>query len=216
MDGVLASPRAATSPSTSSWMTFLDEGRARPEVRRELPALRHYRLHLQSSEQSRNLIAMSPTRDWRLLRRVSLPDPQAFPSRSSQPVALWGIGLYAQDEWRVNKSLKLTFALRASTTPTRSARPIAVPLLDGSFNTLLAKRCHLPVSSVQLFINADRTSSILRRRFHQLGSALRLCLVSGRQRQDGCPRRLRYLLRCPRCWRGGQLHVEPARLGYGV
>jgi len=38
---------------------------------------------------------------------------QSFPSRLSEPVALWGIGLYAQDEWRITKSLKLTFAMRA-------------------------------------------------------------------------------------------------------
>ncbi len=38
---------------------------------------------------------------------------QNFPSRATEPVALWGIGVYAQDEWRVNKSLKLTLALRA-------------------------------------------------------------------------------------------------------
>ena len=37
---------------------------------------------------------------------------QNFPSRSTEPVALWGLGAYAQDEWRVNKSLKLTLALR--------------------------------------------------------------------------------------------------------
>jgi hypothetical protein len=38
---------------------------------------------------------------------------QNFPSRATEPVALWGLGLYAQDEWRVSKSLKLTLALRA-------------------------------------------------------------------------------------------------------
>jgi hypothetical protein len=37
---------------------------------------------------------------------------QNFPSRATEPVALWGVGAYAQDEWRVNKSLKLTLALR--------------------------------------------------------------------------------------------------------
>ena len=26
---------------------------------------------------------------------------QRFPSRSTQPVALWGMGIYAQDEWKV-------------------------------------------------------------------------------------------------------------------
>ncbi len=37
---------------------------------------------------------------------------QNFPSRATEPVALWGLGAYAQDEWRVSKSLKLTLALR--------------------------------------------------------------------------------------------------------
>lgn len=32
---------------------------------------------------------------------------------SDVPVALWGMGLYAQDEWSVTSRLKLTFALRA-------------------------------------------------------------------------------------------------------
>lgn len=38
---------------------------------------------------------------------------QSFPDRGSYPVALWGLGLYAQDEWRATKNLKLTFAMRA-------------------------------------------------------------------------------------------------------
>ncbi len=37
---------------------------------------------------------------------------QAFPSRLSQPIALYGLGIYGQDEWRASKKLKLTFALR--------------------------------------------------------------------------------------------------------
>lgn len=37
---------------------------------------------------------------------------QNFPSSASEPVALWGMGLYAQDEWRVRKNLTLTVALR--------------------------------------------------------------------------------------------------------
>ncbi|MGB8889708.1 MAG: carboxypeptidase regulatory-like domain-containing protein [Candidatus Korobacteraceae bacterium] len=43
---------------------------------------------------------------------TSLQYRQDFPSRLTQPIALWGIGIYGQDEWRVNKSLKLTLALR--------------------------------------------------------------------------------------------------------
>jgi hypothetical protein len=38
---------------------------------------------------------------------------QNFLSRKSQPIAVYGLGLYAQDEWRVTNKLKLTLALRA-------------------------------------------------------------------------------------------------------
>jgi hypothetical protein len=37
---------------------------------------------------------------------------QSFPSRASQPVALYDLGFYGQDEWRVKSNLKLTFSLR--------------------------------------------------------------------------------------------------------
>jgi outer membrane receptor protein involved in Fe transport len=37
---------------------------------------------------------------------------QNFPSRQSQPIALYGLGFYGQDEWRVTDKLKLTLALR--------------------------------------------------------------------------------------------------------
>ncbi len=43
---------------------------------------------------------------------TAFPYRERVPSRESQPVAMWGIGIYGQDEWRVNKSLKLTLALR--------------------------------------------------------------------------------------------------------
>ena len=37
---------------------------------------------------------------------------QNFPSRLSQPIALYGLGFYVQDEWRATKKLKVTVALR--------------------------------------------------------------------------------------------------------
>src|SRR5262249_238536 len=37
---------------------------------------------------------------------------QFFPTRMTQPVALYQLGLYAQDEWSIRPSLKLTFSLR--------------------------------------------------------------------------------------------------------
>ncbi|HEV2116851.1 MAG TPA: carboxypeptidase regulatory-like domain-containing protein, partial [Terriglobales bacterium] len=38
---------------------------------------------------------------------------QSFPTSLNQPIALYGLGAYLQDEWRVSNTLKLTFALRA-------------------------------------------------------------------------------------------------------
>jgi hypothetical protein len=37
---------------------------------------------------------------------------QSFPSKPSQPIALYGLGFYGQDEWSVNHNLKLTLSLR--------------------------------------------------------------------------------------------------------
>lgn len=37
---------------------------------------------------------------------------QRFSNRDSFPVANYGLGMYGQDEWKVNNNLKLTFALR--------------------------------------------------------------------------------------------------------
>jgi hypothetical protein len=61
---------------------------------------------------------------------------QNFPQSLSQPVALWGLGVYAQDEWRVNKSLKLTFALRAEHDSDPVCQTNCSALLDGAFNSI--------------------------------------------------------------------------------
>jgi carboxypeptidase family protein len=37
---------------------------------------------------------------------------QSFPSKPSQPIALYALGFYAQDEWSVKPNLKLTLSLR--------------------------------------------------------------------------------------------------------
>ena len=62
-----------------------------------------------------------------------------YPTRATQPTALWGLGLYAQDEWRVNKSLKLTLALRAehNSNPVCQTNCGALFYPSGGFNTLL-------------------------------------------------------------------------------
>ncbi len=61
---------------------------------------------------------------------------QNFPERLSNPVALWGLGLYAQDEWRVSKSLKLTFALRAEHDSNPVCQTNCAGLLTGSLYSL--------------------------------------------------------------------------------
>jgi Carboxypeptidase regulatory-like domain len=38
---------------------------------------------------------------------------QSFPNRASEPINVYGLGLYAQDEWAVRRNLKITLGLRA-------------------------------------------------------------------------------------------------------
>ena len=52
---------------------------------------------------------------------------QRFPTRLEQPVAMYSVGVYVQDQWRVNRQLKLTMTLRADRTRTWSARRTASP-----------------------------------------------------------------------------------------
>jgi len=59
-----------------------------------------------------------------------------YPTRTSEPVALWGIGIYAQDEWRVTKNLKLTFGLRAEHDSNPVCQTNCASLFSGPFNTL--------------------------------------------------------------------------------
>jgi len=59
-----------------------------------------------------------------------------YPNRGTYPVALWGIGLYAQDEWRVNKSLKITLALRAEKNSNPVCQLNCASLFTGPFNSI--------------------------------------------------------------------------------
>jgi hypothetical protein len=60
---------------------------------------------------------------------------QNFPTADREPVALWGIGLYAQDEWRMSKSLKLTFALRAEHDSNPVCQTNCAALMTGNFTS---------------------------------------------------------------------------------
>jgi hypothetical protein len=61
---------------------------------------------------------------------------QNFPSRLTFPVALWGIGLYAQDEWSATKNLKLTFAIRAEHNSNPVCQLNCASQFTGAFNSL--------------------------------------------------------------------------------
>jgi hypothetical protein len=61
---------------------------------------------------------------------------QNFPVRASQPVALYGLGLYLQDEWRVTNNLKLTLALRADHNSNPVCQTNCYARLTSNFSTV--------------------------------------------------------------------------------
>jgi Carboxypeptidase regulatory-like domain len=56
---------------------------------------------------------------------------QALNLSSDVPVAMWGLGLYAQDEWNVTPNFKLTLALRAE----RNSNPVCQTNCFANFKT---------------------------------------------------------------------------------
>jgi len=58
---------------------------------------------------------------------------QAFASRPTQPLALYSLGLYAQDEWAVRPSLKVTLSLRAEHNSNPTCATDCFARLAGSF-----------------------------------------------------------------------------------
>ena len=61
---------------------------------------------------------------------------QKFISRTTQPMAYWGLGVYTQDEWRATKKLKLTFALRIDHNSNPVCQTDCFAELSGPFTTL--------------------------------------------------------------------------------
>ena len=80
---------------------------------------------------------------------------QNFPSRASEPVALWGLGVYAQDEWRVNKTLKLTLAIRAEHNSNPVCQTNCASLLDENFVTGSLNGSISAGNAYNSFINAN-------------------------------------------------------------
>jgi len=58
---------------------------------------------------------------------------QAFASRPTEPLALYSLGLYAQDEWAIRPSLKLTLSLRAQHNSNPTCATNCFSVLDGPF-----------------------------------------------------------------------------------
>src|SRR5215813_10091074 len=61
---------------------------------------------------------------------------QNFPTRLSQPIALYGLDFYGQDEWRVGKKLKVTLALRLGHNSNPVCQTNCFALLTQPFTSL--------------------------------------------------------------------------------
>ena len=60
---------------------------------------------------------------------------QSFPSQPSQPIALYALGFYGQDEWSVKPNLKLTFSLRGEHFSNPVCQTDCFARLNGDFLT---------------------------------------------------------------------------------
>src|SRR5580704_14050845 len=61
---------------------------------------------------------------------------QSFPTRTSQRMAFYTLGLYAQDEWHARPNLTLTFSLRAEHQSNPVCQRSCFARLNGSFESL--------------------------------------------------------------------------------
>ena len=61
---------------------------------------------------------------------------QNFPSRLTQPIALYGLGFYGQDEWRATNKLKLTLSLRLDHNSNPVCQTNCFAELGGPFTSL--------------------------------------------------------------------------------
>jgi len=83
---------------------------------------------------------------------IAFQTRQRFPSRATQPVALWGLGVYGQDEWRVSKSLKLTLALRGEHNSNPVCQLNCSSLMTSSFQSLIGAGAITADSAYNSFI----------------------------------------------------------------
>jgi len=72
---------------------------------------------------------------------------QAFPQSLDQPVKLYQLGVYVQDEWKPRSDLKLTIALRADHNELPVCNTNCFARLNGSFSTVAAQGINAPYNS---------------------------------------------------------------------
>lgn len=77
---------------------------------------------------------------------------QNFPTRIAEPVALWVMGVYAQDEWRAKKNLKLTLALRVE----KNSNPVCQTNCAAYFNGPFFAQSTNPDTPYNSMISANR------------------------------------------------------------
>ena len=77
---------------------------------------------------------------------------QAFPARPTQPVALYSLGLYAQDEWAVRPALKVTLSLRAE----HNSNPVCQTNCFSNFATSFLDISHDPTIPYNQVIQSGR------------------------------------------------------------
>jgi hypothetical protein len=92
---------------------------------------------------------------------------QSFPQRTTQPVSLWTLGLYAQDEWSILPTVNVTLSLRSDT----ESNPIChtncyarlasdflslSPDLSTPYNQLIHSGLHQALGSLDAFVFQPR------------------------------------------------------------
>jgi len=78
---------------------------------------------------------------------------QRFPTRTEQPMAMWSMGLYFQDQYRVNRDLKLTMTLRADRNSNAVCQTNCFTSLHGGDFTQIVHDATIPYNQV---INANQ------------------------------------------------------------
>jgi hypothetical protein len=92
---------------------------------------------------------------------------QSFPERTTQPVSLLNLGLYAQDEWAVRNNVKLTLSLRSDTESNPVCHTNCFARLSSDFlklnhsastpyNQLILSNQHQAFGSLDLFVFQPR------------------------------------------------------------